>query len=258
MLLITHVSLLTGTSSLNAAVGPYIAVFKTHMDIVSDYSEVTSSLLITISKRHNFLIYEDRKFVDIGNTVQRQYHGGAQHISEWAHIVNASILAGDGTVEALKRLGTSDQFPFKGERALLLIAEMTTQGSLATDTYTRASIESARKHSSFVIGFVANKTLLSLENIDGAAAYEDFVVFTSGIHSTMRGDCYGQQYQTPEAAIAGGSDFIIVGRGIYAADNPVEAAQQYQMEGWKAYVYKIVAADRLAKALQAGGQEGFP
>lgn len=109
--------------------GPYIAVLKTHIDIVSDFSDETVIGLKQLAKKHNFLIFEDRKLVDIGNTVQKQYHGGALRLSEWADIVNLSILGGDGIFEALDQTVTAADFPYKGERAFLLLAEMTTKGS---------------------------------------------------------------------------------------------------------------------------------
>lgn len=192
--------------------------------------------LKTLAKKHNFLLFEDRKFIDIGNTVQKQYHGGALRISEWAHIVNASILPGDGIVEALTQTATSsDTFEHGRERGLLLLAEMTSKGSLATGAYTSASIESARKHKSFVIGFVASRALTMIETPTRATDSEDFVVFTTGVNRATKGDPLGQQYQTPEAAIGMGADFIISGRGIYATANPIEAAKLYQKEGWEAY-----------------------
>ncbi|KAL9632207.1 MAG: hypothetical protein Q9164_005462 [Protoblastenia rupestris] len=226
-------------SAIPAGLGPYIALLKTHIDIVSDFSDGTVQGLKLLSKKHNFLIFEDRKFVDIGNTVQMQYHGGALRISEWADVVNASVLAGDAIVKALANTGTLDDFEFKGARGLLMLAEMTTEGSLATGTYTCSCIESARKHKDFVVGFVATRALTEVETSSQASDDEDFVVFTTGVNRATEGDPLGQQYQTPEAAIAKGADFIISGRGIYAADDPVEMVKLYQNEGWEAYLRRV-------------------
>lgn len=217
--------------------GPYIAVFKTHIDIISDFDEATVTGLKSLAEKHDFLIFEDRKFIDIGSTVQKQYHGGALRISEWAHIVNASILPGDGIVEALAQTLalTADAVEHGRERGLLLLAEMTSKGSLAIGAYTSASIESARRHKSFVIGFVANHALTLVETPTRATDSEDFVVFTTGVNRATKEDPLGQQYQTPEAAIGSGADFIISGRGIYATADPIETAKLYQKEGWEAY-----------------------
>lgn len=219
--------------------GPYIAVFKTHIDIVSDFSDETVRGLKSLSEKHEFLIFEDRKLVDIGHTVQKQYHGGTLRISEWAHMVNASILAGDGIIEALTETVTSHDFNYQGERGLLLLAEMTTKGTLATGAYTQASIESARKHAAFVMGFVANQALTSIESSTRATDMEDFVVFSTGVNRAVTGDPLGQQYQTPEAAIKRGADFIISGRGIYATADPIQTVQLYQKEGWTAYEERV-------------------
>ncbi|BDD63118.1 orotidine 5'-phosphate decarboxylase [Monascus purpureus] len=213
--------------------GPYIAVIKTHIDILSDLTPATTQELQALAEKHNFLIFEDRKFIDIGNTVQKQYHGGALHISEWAHIINCSILPGEGIVEALSKTAKAADFPYGSERGLLILAEMTSKGSLATGEYTRASVEYARKYKDFVLGFVSTR---SLGEFDAEKEEGDFIVFTTGVNLSSKGDKLGQQYQTPQSAVGRGADFIIAGRGIYAVENPVEAAKQYQKEGWEAYL----------------------
>jgi uridine monophosphate synthetase len=47
--------------------GDYICVLKTHADIVKDFSDRTISQLKEIASRKHFLIFEDRKFADIGS-----------------------------------------------------------------------------------------------------------------------------------------------------------------------------------------------
>lgn len=210
--------------------GPYIAVLKTHIDILSDFGPETIEGLTTLAQQHDFLIFEDRKFIDIGNTVQKQYQGGALRIHEWAHIVNASILAGEGIIQALDQIVHNGGIP---DRGILILAEMTSKGSLAVGEYTRMSVEIARKYPQSVMGFVATQELSS--HSPNPAANEDFVVFTTGVNISSKGDSLGQQYQTPTTAMEGGSDFLIAGRGIYAAADPIAAVKEYQSAGWDAY-----------------------
>ncbi|KAK8042848.1 orotidine 5'-phosphate decarboxylase [Apiospora phragmitis] len=212
--------------------GPYIAVFKTHIDLVADFSDKTVTGLKQRAKKHNFLIFEDRKLVDIGTTVQKQYHGGALRISEWADF----ILSGDGIVEALDQTIAADSFPYKGQRAFLLLAEMTTKGS-------RACVELARAYPNSVIGFVATRALTTPPATGGARG--DFVVFSTGINMSAQGDALGQQYQTPQSAIGHGADFVIAGRGIYAAADPVAAAIAYRDTGWDAYMQRTRQGDEV-------------
>jgi uridine monophosphate synthetase len=86
-------------------VGPSIVVLKTHYDLISgwDYNPQTGTgaKLAALARKHGFLIFEDRKFVDIGKTVQMQYTAGTARIIEWAHITNANIDAGKDMVRAL-------------------------------------------------------------------------------------------------------------------------------------------------------------
>lgn len=189
--------------------------------------------------KHNFLIFEDRKFIDIGHTVQKQYDGGALQISEFAHIVNISLLSGEDVVTALSQVVRDPKFPYPGERAFLLLAEMTTKGSLATGVYTQKCIEAARANPDTVVGFVATTIAETIAKTQTETTPEDFLIFTTGINQASKGDALGQQYKSPASAIAAGTDFIIAGRGIYAAKDPMEAARSYLAESWEAYVKRI-------------------
>ena len=49
-------------------VGDQICVLKTHADIIKDFTDKTIRGLLEVSKRKRFIIFEDRKFGDIGST----------------------------------------------------------------------------------------------------------------------------------------------------------------------------------------------
>lgn len=206
-------------------VGPYVCLVKTHIDILEDFNMAFITKLQELAKRHNFLLFEDRKFADIGNTVKYQYGAGIYHISDWAHIINAHSVPGEGVVQGLKDIGNPKN------KACLMIAQMSSSGNLASGDYTVATVKMAEQNSDFVIGFISTSCVS--EN-------PVFIHMTPGIQLAAGSDALGQQYLTPEEVIKNrGSDVIIVGRAIYKATDPVLAAQSYQEAGFKAYEHRL-------------------
>lgn len=174
-----------------------------------------------------------------------QYGAGIYHIASWAHIVNAHPIPGDGIVTGLSQVG----LPLG--RGLLLLAEMSSKGNLATGEYSMKAVEMARRHKDFVMGFIA---MHRLQDRDTAAnrssnADEDFLILTPGVGLEEAGDAQGQVYRTPRQVIFESQcDVIIVGRGIYAsavAGNKVDSeliavnSKRYQDAGWRAYLERI-------------------
>ena len=167
---------------------------------------------------------EDRKFADIGNTVSLQYSSGLYKIASWAHLTNAHTVPGEGIIAGLKQIG----LPLG--RGLLLLAEMSSAGSLARNEYTTETVEMARRHQDFVLGFIAMRRMSERSD-------EDFLVLTPGVQLVASSDALGQQYRTPwDVVYRDGCDIIIVGRGIYGQpDQIVEKAKEYRDAGWRAY-----------------------
>ncbi len=201
--------------------GPEICVLKTHIDILDDFTSDLTKELKQLAKKHEFLIFEDRKFADIGNTVKHQYQGGIYQIVEWADIINAHSLPGPGIISGLAEAAANKQ------RGLLLLAEMSSAGNLFDKNYIQETLHMAETFPDFVIGFIAQKKL---------SPEPRWIYMTPGVQLEEGKDSLGQQYTTPEKAIiTHGTDIIIVGRGIIEAPDPLAAAKKYRAAGWNAY-----------------------
>ncbi len=201
--------------------GPEICLLKTHIDIIDDFTPDLTQRLRQLAHHHRFLIFEDRKFADIGHTVKHQYEGGIYHIADWADIINAHSLPGPGIIRGLAEVGR------KRNRGLLLIAEMSSAGHLMDASYKQATLHMAEHFADFVMGFITQQALSSDPH---------WLNITPGVKLEKGTDTLGQQYVTPETAILEqGSDIVIVGRGIITASDPIEVARRYRHAAWSAY-----------------------
>lgn len=102
-------------------VGKHVCLVKTHIDIIEDFNADFISRLKQLADRFNFLILEDRKYADIGNTVSLQYSKGLYKVAEWADSVTVHSLPGDGILKALNAV------PNGSRRGVFLLAEMSSE-----------------------------------------------------------------------------------------------------------------------------------
>ena len=212
---------------LASTVGEKICLLKTHIDIVEDFSVGFIDDLRALARNYNFMIFEDRKFADIGNTVRLQFGAGEYRIADWADFINAHTIVGPGIVAGLKKANKRS--------GLILLAQMTPEGNLFTPEYAEKTVSIAKENNDFVMGFIGSADKPEVLQQIRAQGGDDFLILTPGIKLSSEGDGLGQTYNTPEKSMQNGGDIIIVGRGIYKAKNAGQEAERYRKAGWEAY-----------------------
>jgi len=179
-------------------IGRFICICKVHIDIM-DFSDYPRSsfirMLLMISIKENFLIMEDRKFVDISSIVERQY----KFIKDWADLVT---VHGSVKADVLSVLSGA-----------MFVANMSNGGTeRITEDYTNKGKSLMRSHEKNIAGFITQ------HRINGLAC------MMPGINIKKTND-REQNYQKPPDVSK--TDVIIVGRGIYESDNIMEAVESY-------------------------------
>lgn len=210
------------------SIGPHICLLKTHIDIVQDFTPAFIASLQSLATKHNFLLMEDRKFADIGNTVALQYADGVYNISGWADLVTAHSLPGAGIIKGLQSVLKDASV----ERGVFLLAELSCAGNLINAKYTEDTIALAAASGSFVAGIVCQTKSVVTD--------VGLIQLTPGVRIDDRSDELGQQYDTPEYVIGEkGADIAVVGRGVIGAKNPEAAAKLYRDRLWAAYEQRL-------------------
>ncbi|XP_050346327.1 uridine 5'-monophosphate synthase [Nymphalis io] len=206
-------------------VGEHVCLVKTHIDIIEDYTSDFIVRLKQLAQTFNFLILEDRKYADIGNTVSLQHSKGLYKVGEWADCVTAHSLPGEGILKALNNSSGLS-------RGVFLLAEMSSEGNLITTDYTETTVKMSSKYPELITGFVCQKK----------DTFKDpgLIQLTPGVQLESSKDELGQVYNTPEKVILeNGADIIVVGRGIVAAKSPVSQAILYKDTLWKCYMKRV-------------------
>ena len=213
--LIVSADVLTTSELLNLAekVGPHIAALKTHIDIIKDFDHDKTILpLVDLARKHNFLLMEDRKFADIGSTQELQFSKGVYQISKWADMVTSHLIAGKKSLECFKNVG------------VISILGMSSEGTLTDAHYQEEGLKIVEEQPN-IMGCVAQRKI-----------NKEMLLFTPGVSLEQAGDDKGQQYNTPDHVFHNlHTDFIIVGRGVYQAEDAEKSSKNYREIGWEAY-----------------------
>jgi len=191
------------------AVGPYACMIQTHIDIVTDFDIYLLLELQELSRKHRFLLFEDRKFADSGAIVREQYDQGLYKIANWAHFV--SVVPSALPIEGIRSIGLQ-----MGRGCLVHIP-------LSGYSAYQQAQELIERHKDFVVGAFSSGAKASIPK-----AFS----LKEGI-SRSEEEYFGEG-ATPEKVIAQGYDaFVVQPELLY--ENRVEVAKEMQQRGWLAY-----------------------
>jgi orotidine-5'-phosphate decarboxylase len=179
-------------------------------------------------------VFLDLKFHDIPNTVAQAVES-AVHTGAW--MVNVHASGGVAMMQAAARAGR-EEAARAGVRAPMLIA-VTVLTSI--DEPTLHSIGVERPLLDHVVALARMAREAGLDGVVAspqetaairAACGPGFAIVTPGIRGASAGDERNDQSRTmgPADAIRAGASYLVVGRPIIAAPNPVEAAMQIVAE----------------------------
>ncbi|MAY04531.1 MAG: orotidine-5'-phosphate decarboxylase [Euryarchaeota archaeon] len=210
------------------SVGSSIAALKTHVDLIDDWSKDEWNQFCTLAHEMDLLIFEDRKFADIGKISRRQM-GGIYNIGEWSDLVTAHLISGPDIVDGLQKAWSDAG----REGGVLLLAQMSSRGNLLGPNYTSTVVEAGRVHPG-VFGFIGNGSNANSVRELRTMVGDGKMIWTPGVNLATGDGEMGQRYGDPYEAVMAGSDCIIVGSGIHGASDPAAAAAAYAELSWKA------------------------
>ena len=206
-------------------IGKYAVIIKLHCDIIDDFDLDFVEKMLEKSNTYKFLIFEDRKFSEIGNIFHKQYTGGIYKIRNWTNIINFHLISGPKMLDMYKNTLNPNK-----ARGGLLVAEMSTEDCLIDINYTEKNKQFADKYKECIFGFISQRKIHT----------NNFIYMTPGIGIGKKKDSCNQTYTNPHQAIfENKTDIIIVGRNITQAEDIVEETIRYKSIGWNSYLLRV-------------------
>ncbi len=121
--------------------GNDIGIFKLHCDIINEFDTKFIEDLLVLKRKYNFLLWEDRKFSDIGFITHQQLQYGVHKISKWADIITCHSTCGYKSIPELDNI------------IVFLVIELSVSNHLCDHNYIKKSVEIANNHPN-VLGVV--------------------------------------------------------------------------------------------------------
>ncbi|MCK5347229.1 MAG: orotidine-5'-phosphate decarboxylase, partial [Candidatus Heimdallarchaeota archaeon] len=167
----------------------YVCAIKFHSDAWSSHgrdwleSKQMVKTITNLAIKYDIMLFEDRKFADIGATVEKQYTSIRANYGN-LDMVTVLPIFGEGTLKSIDNCS-------KGTVGMVIVSQVSTKNNLLDDNFTKRCVEIANNNSESVVGFVCQTRVA-----DDSA----FIYMTPGVKIGDTSDGKDQQYRTPEQA----------------------------------------------------------
>jgi orotate phosphoribosyltransferase/orotidine 5'-phosphate decarboxylase subfamily 1 len=190
----------------------YVCAFKLHWDLYqfrddSHRSSFIYQIEYMSTELGGIAIIEDRKFADIAAISLKQWQALPQTYRKIINTVTVHPIAGPDVLEVLSH-----------EVGVLVIHKLSTENNLTIYYAKDVEYMVEKLHNPNIVGFVSQKKVM-----DGNYSMFPYLTFSPGVNLDKTTDGLGQLWTADK-----NTDFVIVGRGITEAEDPVEAAKRYR------------------------------
>ena len=225
------VATLPEATDLARRLGPHVGAVK----IGSQLFTAEGPSAVRAMRELGLRIFLDLKFHDIPNTVAGAV-AAAKRLGVWmlnVHCSGGAAMMADA-VKAVRGEMTGSRPLLLGVTILTSLDEPSLKATLGTVRTLREEVQhlARQAQASGLDGVVASpQEIVDIRQVCGST----FLVVTPGVRPTHADQGDQRRVMTPGEAIRVGADYVVVGRPILAAKDPVEAAQQISEECTRAW-----------------------
>ena len=208
---------------------PYIGTFKVGLQLFCGFGLE----IINYSKEKNADFFLDVKLHDIPNTVEKASYN---IIKNGANFFNVHATGGIEMMEAAKRGAYSACEKYNCKKPVILAVTVLTSIS---DEILKNELDNTNSTKDFVLKLATNAKKAGLDGVVASANElslikkelgQDFIVLTPGIRPLWASKDDQKRVATPMGALQDGADYIVLGRAVTKAFDPVEAIKKVYEE----------------------------
>lgn len=188
--------------------------------------------IVKLIKKNRKEVFLDLKFHDIPNTVSSAIK---QAVRLNVYMITLHLQGGIEMLNEAKKAASSEARKLKKKRPLLLgvsVLSSFDQGDLKTINIKTPLKEQVKTLIDIALKVKLDGVVLSSKELDyiRAVKYKKLIKVVPGIRPKGYKKDDQKRIMTPEAAVAKGADFLVIGRPIIKAKSPAQAAEDISKE----------------------------